>query len=161
VVSGVAGLVVAMLAAVHASRVDERALQRRRRRVREKPARKTDHLGGYRGGVGGADGVGYVVVATTHRRAFAPGSIGIGFADRSEVFHSVTDTPLTEEEKAQIRQRLQALEVEHHDLDDVIDKLVVDPGQDRLQLQRLKKRKLLLKDQIQRLRARLIPDIIA
>ena len=57
--------------------------------------------------------------------------------------------------------RLQALEVEHHDLDDVIGRLVIEPGQDRLQLQRLKKRKLLLKDQIQRLRARLIPDIIA
>ena len=73
----------------------------------------------------------------------------------------MTDTPLTEEEKAQIRQRLLALEVEHHDLDDVIDRLVGDHSQDQLQLQRLKKRKLLLKDQIQRLRARLIPDIIA
>ena len=71
------------------------------------------------------------------------------------------DTPPTEEEKVQIRVRLQALEVEHHDLDDVIGRLVVDPTQDRLQLQRLKKRKLLLKDQIQRMRARLIPDIIA
>lgn len=73
----------------------------------------------------------------------------------------MTDSPLTEEEKAQIRQRLQALEIEHHDLDDVIDRLVGDPAQDQLQLQRLKKRKLLLKDQIQRLRTRLIPDIIA
>jgi hypothetical protein len=73
----------------------------------------------------------------------------------------VTDTPLTEEEKAQIRQRLQALEVEHHDLDDVIVRLGGEPAQDRLQLQRLKKRKLILKDQIQRLRTRLIPDIIA
>jgi hypothetical protein len=73
----------------------------------------------------------------------------------------VTDFPLTEEEKAQIRQRLHALEIEHHDLDDVINRLAADPAQDRLQLQRLKKRKLLLKDQIQRMRARLIPDIIA
>ena len=73
----------------------------------------------------------------------------------------MTETPLTEEEKAQIRQRLQALEVEHHDLDDVIGRLVIEPGQDRLQLQRLKKRKLLLKDQIAKLRTRLIPDIIA
>ena len=73
----------------------------------------------------------------------------------------MTDTPRTEEEKAQIRQRLHALEVEHHDLDDVIGRLVVDRSLDQLQLQRLKKRKLLLKDQIQRLRARLIPDIIA
>ena len=73
----------------------------------------------------------------------------------------MTDLPLSEEEKVQIRQRLQALEIEHHDLDDVIDRLAIDPSQDRLQLQRLKKRKLLLKDQIARLRTRLIPDIIA
>ena len=73
----------------------------------------------------------------------------------------MTDSPLSEEEKAQIRLRLQALEIEHHDLDDVIGRLVGDPAQDQLQLRRLKKRKLLLKDQIQRLRARLIPDIIA
>ena len=74
---------------------------------------------------------------------------------------SVTDLPLTEEEKAQIAVRPQALEVEHHDLDDVIGRLVGDLSQDQLQLRRLKKRKLILKDQIQRLRARLIPDIIA
>ena len=73
----------------------------------------------------------------------------------------MTDLPLTEEEKAQIREHLQSLEIEHHDLDDVIDRLASDPAQDRLQLQRLKKRKLILKDQIQKLRTRLIPDIIA
>ena len=73
----------------------------------------------------------------------------------------MTDLPLTEEEKAQIRERLQNLEMEHHDLDDVISRLAADPSQDRLQLQRLKKRKLILKDQIQKLRTRLIPDIIA
>ena len=73
----------------------------------------------------------------------------------------MTDFPLTEEERAQIRSRLHALEIEHHDLDDVINRLAADPTQDQLQLQRLKKRKLVLKDQIQRLRARLIPDIIA
>ncbi|MBV9191930.1 MAG: YdcH family protein [Betaproteobacteria bacterium] len=60
-----------------------------------------------------------------------------------------------------MRSRLHSLEIEHHDLDDVITRLSGDPTQDRLQLQRLKKRKLVLKDQIQRLRARLIPDIIA
>lgn len=78
-----------------------------------------------------------------------------------ELFHRVTDLPLTEEEKMQIQLRLQALEIEHHDLDDVIDRLAIDPSLDRLQLQRLKKRKLLLKDQIAKLRTRLIPDIIA
>ena len=73
----------------------------------------------------------------------------------------MTDLPPTEEEKAQIRERLQSLEIEHHDLDVVIGRLASDPSLDRLQLQRFKKRKLILKDQIQRLRARLIPDIIA
>ena len=73
----------------------------------------------------------------------------------------VTDFPLTEEEKAQIRSRLHDLEIEHHDLDDIIVRLASDASQDQLQLRRLKKRKLVLKDQIQRLRARLIPDIIA
>jgi hypothetical protein len=73
----------------------------------------------------------------------------------------VTDLPLSDEEKTQIRQRLQALEVEHHDLDDVIDRLAIDPAQDRLQLQRLKKRKLALKDQILKLQDALLPDIIA
>ena len=73
----------------------------------------------------------------------------------------MTDFPLTEEERAQIQQRLHILEIEHHDLDDVIDRLAGDPDQDQLQLQRLKKRKLFLKDQIAKLRTRLIPDIIA
>ncbi len=73
----------------------------------------------------------------------------------------VTDAPLTEDEKAQIRSRLHDLEIEHHDLDDIILRLSADPSQDQLQLRRLKKRKLVIKDQIQRLRARLIPDIIA
>jgi hypothetical protein len=73
----------------------------------------------------------------------------------------MTDLPLTEDEKALIRARLIQLELEHHDLDDVIGRLSADVTQDRLQLQRLKKRKLILKDQIARLRTRLIPDIIA
>ena len=73
----------------------------------------------------------------------------------------MTDLPLTEEEKAQIRSRLHTLEIEHHDLDDVIGRLAADPLQDRLQLQRLKKRKLGLKDQIIKLESQLIPDIIA
>ncbi|HXZ51220.1 MAG TPA: DUF465 domain-containing protein [Burkholderiales bacterium] len=68
---------------------------------------------------------------------------------------------LTDEEKSQLLERLRALEVEHRDLNDVIDHLVEDPAQDQLQLRRLKKRKLLLKDQIELLKNRLIPDIIA
>jgi hypothetical protein len=73
----------------------------------------------------------------------------------------VSERPLTAEERAQIEARLLALETEHHDLDDVIARLATDPMQDQLQLRRLKKKKLLLKDLIGRLRDRLIPDIIA
>lgn len=68
---------------------------------------------------------------------------------------------ITDEEREQLEARIVALEIEHHDLDDVIARLVKDPLQDELQLRRLKKRKLLLKDTIARLRDRLIPDIIA
>jgi hypothetical protein len=74
---------------------------------------------------------------------------------------AVTELPLTEEEKAQIAGRLHELEMEHHDLDDVILRLSTDLAQDQLQLRRLKKRKLFLKDQIEKLRTRLIPDLTA
>jgi hypothetical protein len=74
---------------------------------------------------------------------------------------AVTEFPLTDDEKARIALRLHELEVEHQDLDDIINRLAGDLAQDQLQLRRLKKRKLVLKDQIQKLRARLIPDIIA
>jgi hypothetical protein len=73
----------------------------------------------------------------------------------------VSNVSLTDEEQQSIRARITMLELEHGDLDDIIDRLVEDPTQDQLQLRRLKKRKLLLKDQITRLQAQLIPDIIA
>ena len=73
----------------------------------------------------------------------------------------MANNPLTEEERAQLESRLHQLQIEHGDLNDVIAKLTLDPLQDQLQLRRLKKRKLLLKDQLERMRALLIPDIIA
>ena len=73
----------------------------------------------------------------------------------------MSNLPLTEEERAQIEARIKALEIEHHDLDDIIARLAQVPVQDQLQLRRLKKKKLLLKDLIARLRDRLIPDIVA
>jgi hypothetical protein len=74
---------------------------------------------------------------------------------------SLGNFSLTDEEKSQIVARIRALEVEHSDLNDIIDRLARDPIQDQLQLRRLKKRKLLLKDQISLLKNKLIPDIIA
>ena len=57
--------------------------------------------------------------------------------------------------------RLRELRIEHRDLDDVISRLQLDLRVDELQLKRLKKRKLLLKDQIIRLESELIPDLNA
>ena len=58
-------------------------------------------------------------------------------------------------------ERLKALRVEHRDLDDVISRLVEDPLVDQLELKRLKKRKLMLKDTILKLESELIPDLNA
>ena len=60
-----------------------------------------------------------------------------------------------------LRHRLADLESEHRDLDQVIARLTENGPFDQLQVQRLKKRKLLLRDQIEHIRNRLIPDVIA
>ena len=60
-----------------------------------------------------------------------------------------------------LREKLTALKLEHRELDELISRLGVDAPFDQLQLQRLKRRKLLLKDQILRLESELVPDIIA
>lgn len=58
-------------------------------------------------------------------------------------------------------QRLRDLRIEHRDLDDVIHRLQMDLYINEVQLRRLKKRKLMLKDQIARLESELIPDLNA
>ena len=60
-----------------------------------------------------------------------------------------------------LRDRIHELHLEHRDLDDVISRLSQSAAQDQLQLQRLKKRKLYLKDQIALLERQLTPDIPA
>lgn len=61
----------------------------------------------------------------------------------------------------ELRKRLAALKTEHRDLDAAIDALLDAGSTDQLQIARLKKRKLLLKDQIAMVEDALIPDIIA
>ena len=61
----------------------------------------------------------------------------------------------------EMRKRLEMLKIEHRDLDAAIDALTDAGGTDQLQLARLKKRKLKLKDQIALIGDYLIPDIIA
>ena len=65
------------------------------------------------------------------------------------------------QDKKEMRQRLEALQSEHRDLDDVIARIASAAPFDQLQIQRLKKRKLVLKDEISRLEDTLLPDIIA
>lgn len=60
-----------------------------------------------------------------------------------------------------MRKRLQALRIEHRDLDAAIDALTAAGSSDQLQIARLKKRKLGLKDQIAIFEDHLLPDIIA
>jgi hypothetical protein len=64
-------------------------------------------------------------------------------------------------DQEQLKAKLAELELEHRDLDDVINNLTGQPDFDQIKVSRLKKRKLALKDQITTLRGRLIPDIIA
>lgn len=59
------------------------------------------------------------------------------------------------------RRRLKELRIEHRDLDDVIERLNSDLNVDQLRLRRLKKRKLLLRDQIEKMESELIPDLNA
>jgi len=64
-------------------------------------------------------------------------------------------------EAAEIRQRIENLKLEHRDLDQAIQRLSQDPHMDQLALRRMKKRKLLIKDIIEQLESRLIPDLDA
>lgn len=65
------------------------------------------------------------------------------------------------ESAEEIKRRIGELNLEHRDLDRAIEALEQNPLHDELQLKRLKKRKLMLKDQIARLESELIPDLNA
>ena len=65
------------------------------------------------------------------------------------------------EDITEMEEKLAELEREHKDLDDVIGRLRDSPPVDFLQMKRLQKKKLFLKDHIQQIRSDLIPDIIA
>lgn len=74
---------------------------------------------------------------------------------------SSSDTPDTALDKKKLEADLVRLRVEHGDLNDAINALELVGGADQLQIQRLKRRKLLLKDQISKLEDQITPDIIA
>ena len=68
---------------------------------------------------------------------------------------------LSDEERAALRAELERLRQEHRDLDSAIEALADIAASDQLQIQRLKKRKLVLRDRIDRIEDALTPDIIA
>jgi len=65
------------------------------------------------------------------------------------------------EDITDLEDQLADLQREHRDLDEEINRLVATPPVDLLQIQRLKKKKLALKDQIEKLKSNILPDIIA
>ena len=68
---------------------------------------------------------------------------------------------MTKEEERTLREQLARLQQEHRDLDAAIAAMQIAPGSDLLQVQRLKKRKLVLRDRIRAIEDQLTPDIIA
>jgi len=68
---------------------------------------------------------------------------------------------MTKEEERELREQLARLQQEHRDLDAAIAALELSPSSDLIQIQRLKKRKLVLRDKIRRIDDQLTPDIIA
>jgi hypothetical protein len=69
--------------------------------------------------------------------------------------------PMDDPEQEALRRKLVELKTEHRDLDDVIARISDRQPYDQIQLQRLKKRKLQLKDLISHIESQLLPDIIA
>ncbi|MDX1739154.1 MAG: DUF465 domain-containing protein [Alphaproteobacteria bacterium] len=68
---------------------------------------------------------------------------------------------MDELELAALRHRVEELRLEHRDLDDIIERIAESAPFDQLQIQRLKKRKLAIKDELKNLENQMIPDIIA
>jgi hypothetical protein len=77
------------------------------------------------------------------------------------IFPLVAAVAMTKEEERELREQLARLQQEHRDLDAAISALQHSPGADVLQVQRLKKRKLYLRDRIAHIEDELTPDIIA
>ena len=68
---------------------------------------------------------------------------------------------MTKDDERELREQLARLQQEHRDLDAAISALELAPGSDRIQVQRLKKRRLHLRDRIAHIDDQLTPDIIA
>jgi hypothetical protein len=74
---------------------------------------------------------------------------------------AVMEGEIDDIERALLEQRIMQLKIEHRDLDAIIGRLAEQPVSDQLQIQRMKRRKLLLKDQIAWLERQVDPDVPA
>jgi len=68
---------------------------------------------------------------------------------------------LDNRDNVELEQRLEELRTQHRDLDEAIDAMIEMGKRDMIQVQRLKKQKLALKDRINKIENALLPDIIA
>ena len=84
-----------------------------------------------------------------------------GFAGPGGQPESKPAVAMTKEEERELREQLTRLQQEHRDLDAAIAALAMSLGSDVIQVQRLKKRKLVLRDKIRRIEDQITPDIIA
>jgi len=84
-----------------------------------------------------------------------------GFAGPGDQPEGKPAVAMTKEEERELREQLARLQQEHRDLDAAIAALAMSPGSDVIQVQRLKKRKLVLRDKIRRIEDQITPDIIA
>ena len=74
---------------------------------------------------------------------------------------SLEAVAMNDNEEVALREPLARLQQEHRDLDAAIAALATSPGSDLIQVQRLKKRKLVLRDKIRQIEDQITPDIIA
>ena len=108
--------------------------------------------------IAGAEGAGHVDARDTAKTAAR--RAGADYHDRPRR-EGARQTDRIMDDQDEIRRKLEELRTEHRDLDAVIARVAEGAPFDQIQLQRLKKRKLVLKDRIARLESRLLPDIIA
>jgi hypothetical protein len=104
-------------------------------------------------------------------RCALPAVVGLSGINQNAIIHSdlAAETvprprpkaAMTKEEERELRAQLARLQQEHRDLDAAIAALQESPGADIIQVQRLKKRKLQLRDRITFIEDQLTPDIIA
>jgi hypothetical protein len=90
-----------------------------------------------------------------------PGAANLTVVDSPSIMRVVSTEEEVPEEERIVRLRLSQLRQEHRDLDAAIDAMLASGSPDQLQLTRMKKRKLSLRDLITKLEDELLPDIIA